>query len=136
LWKGKVLQDILFFLLFVALAVWMLNSPWLALISLLVGLILLVRGFYFVFIMTPRTVELFEDVILFTSYANTKRTYRIEEIAYIVIIASPPKWSKKFDVGNVGIWNVWHMFYFTREICEAIRTAYFEKMGKYPPTYA
>jgi hypothetical protein len=106
-----------------------------ALFSMSAGLIFLGMCLYSAFIMTPRTIELMGDVLVLNSYFRTKRTVRLEDIEYLVVNPpDPPEWRKRYVVGGRAGLIRGRRFVFTREIGEAIRTAYFEKTGRYPPT--
>jgi len=85
--------------------------------------------FYSIFGRTPKYIEITDGgirlVYLFGGF---------DELEYLVVHPpDPPQWRKRYNVGGFAKPRKGSIFLFTRKIGHAIKEAYREEMGYYPP---
>ena len=83
---------------------------------------------------TPKEIYIAGREMTLHSYIGRVRKVSIRDIEYLVIHPpDPPQWWKKYLIGGYAKIKNGRTFVFTREIGYAIREAYHEEMGYYPP---
>jgi hypothetical protein len=98
------------------------------------GLVFFSVSMYSVFGRTPKCVQIQDGGIQLVYLVDNDRRVDYDEIEYLKIHPpDPPQWWKKHLVGGYAKLKNGRTFVFTREIGYAIREAYREEMGYYPP---
>jgi hypothetical protein len=83
---------------------------------------------------TPKSVTVDSEAITLHSYWGSVKRIAFDQIEYLVINPpDPPSWRKKYLQGGWGKPVNGRVFIFTREIGQAIREGYHNKLGDYPP---
>lgn len=83
---------------------------------------------------TPKKIMIISNELILYTFFGKEMSYKLESINFLVIHPpDPPQWRKKYLVGGYAKPNNGRMFVFTREIGYAIREAYREEVGHYPP---
>ncbi len=83
----------------------------------------------------PKTVEVDDDSVTLIWSVRRTRTYELSDIEYLAIHPpDPPQWRKRYVMGGHAKISHGPLIAFSREIGNAVREAYFEKFGRYPPT--
>lgn len=90
--------------------------------------------FYSVFGRTPKYVEITNGGIRLVYLFGKERRIGFDELEYLVVHPpDPPQWRKRYNVGGFAKPRKGRIFLFTRRIGYALKEAYREEVGHYPP---